>query len=250
MPGSNWRDIPGSRFILIAEIPETMNRTSLALSFVATSAMLSVFSMPHPAWAQPASVNVADGPVPIQVVVEGPAETSADLQVICLFRSSPENTLHGSLTEMNEKLGGLLDRIRRPELFRGELAETLLLVPPRGTIAAKRLLIIGLGDSKTFSPERMQFVGEILYAESERIGVSHPYFAPTILDGGVSRFTTGEVAQQVITGFLRAEGIQRVLHDAHASHTMDIKALTYLAGAKNLGSTRDGIYRAITTAKR
>jgi hypothetical protein len=58
--------------------------------------------------------------------------------VICLFRSSPQNALHGSLTEINEKLGGLLDRIRRPDSFRGELGETLLIVPPPGTIPAER----------------------------------------------------------------------------------------------------------------
>jgi hypothetical protein len=197
-----------------------------------------------------ASVSVADGPVPIQVLVESPAETTTDLQVICLFHSSPQNLLHGSLTEMNEKLKGLLDLIRRPDRFRGELGETLLITPAPGTIPAKRLLIIGLGDSKTFAPERMQFVGEILYTESERIGAAHPYFAPTVLDGGVSKFATGEVAQQVITGFARAAETQRLLHDAHASNAKTLKSLTYLAGEKNLGSTRDGIYRAITSARK
>jgi hypothetical protein len=46
----------------------------------------------------------------------------------------------------------------------------------------------------------MELVGAILYAESARLGVAHPYFAPTILDGGVSKYTTGEVAEQVIAG--------------------------------------------------
>jgi hypothetical protein len=236
--------------MLVGEISAIMIRTSFILPVVTTTALLSIFSTLSTAGAQPASVNVADGPVPIQVLVESPAETAADLQVICLFRSSPENMLHGSLTEINEKLGGLLDRIRKPDSFRGELGETLLIVPAPGTIPAKRLLIIGLGDSKTFSPERMQFVGEILFTESERIGVSQPYFAPTILDGGVSKFTTGEVAQQVIAGFLRAVDIQRTLRDAHASNSKSLKTLTYLAGAKNLGSTRDGIYKAITAARK
>ena len=108
--------------------------------------------------------------------------------MICLFRSSPLNTLHGSLAEMNEKLKGLLDRVRKPDLFRGELGETLLLAPPAGSLGAGKLLIIGLGDSQTFSSKRMQMVGEILYAEAARLGVAHPFFAPTILDGGVSKF--------------------------------------------------------------
>ena len=78
--------------------------------------------------------------------------------MICLFRSSPVNTLRGSLSEMNEKLQGLLDRVRKPELFGGELGETLLIAPPKNSLGAKRLLVIGLGDSQTFSPERMQLV--------------------------------------------------------------------------------------------
>jgi Cytosol aminopeptidase family, N-terminal domain len=216
----------------------------------ATSAMVCVLCLLPAAWAQPASVNIADGPVPIQVLAESPAETATDLQIICLFRSSPENTFHGSLKEMNEKLKGLLDAVRRPDRFRGELGETLLITPVAGSIPAKRLLIIGLGDSKTFSPERMQFVGEILYTESERLGAAHPYFAPTVLDGGVTKFATGEVAEQVITGFTRAVETRRVLHDAHASNAKGLKTLTYLAGTKNLGSTRDGIYRAITATRK
>lgn len=223
-----------------------MSKIPLNLSATVISTILCISPA---ARAQRASVNIADGPIPIQVLVEGPAETNTDLQVICLFRSSPENALHGSLTEMNEKLKGLLDSVRKPDEFRGELGETLLITPPPGSISAKRLLIIGLGDSKTFSPERMQLVGEVLYSESERLGVPHPYFAPTVLDGGVGKFSTGTVAEQVIAGFLRALEVQRLLRDAHASNAKAVKALTYLAGAKNLGSTRDGIYRAVTTKK-
>jgi hypothetical protein len=128
-----------------------MNRIPLNPSATARSAILGILCILPAAWAQPASVNIADGPVPIQVLAESPAETATDLQVICLFRSSPENIFHGSLAEMNEKLKGVLDLIRRPDRFRGELGETLLITPVPGSIPAKRLLIIGLGDSKTFT---------------------------------------------------------------------------------------------------
>jgi hypothetical protein len=202
------------------------------------------------AQAPPAVIDIANAPIPIQILVQSPSETKTDLQVICLFRSSPVNTLHGSLTEMDEKLKGLLDRVRKPELFRGELGETLLLVPPAASLGAKRLLIIGLGDSQTFSPQRMQLVGEILYDEASRLGGGHPFFAPTILDGGVSKFTTGEVAEQVIAGFLRAAATDKLLRDANASPGQFVTALTYLAGAKNTGNTREGIEKAVATAAR
>jgi Cytosol aminopeptidase family, N-terminal domain len=198
------------------------------------------------AQTQPVPIDVPNGPIPVQILAQGPADTNTDLQVICLFRSSPENTLHGSLVETNEKLKGLLDRVRNPNLFRGELGETLLIAPPKGELSAKKLLIIGLGDSQTFSVDRMQLVGEILYTEASRLGVAHPFFAPTILDGGVTRFATGQVSENVLRGFLRAAAIDKALKDAGASASPSVAALTFLAGAKNVSSTRDGIERAIS----
>ena len=157
------------------------------------------------------------------------------------------NTLHGALTETNEKLKGLLDRVRSPRLFRGELGETLLLTPPKNSLAARKLLIIGLGDSQTFSPRRLQLVGAILYTEASRLGVANPFFAPTVLDGGVSKFTTGEVSEQVIGGFLRAAETDKVANDWQGWR---IASLTYLAGQQHADETRDGIEKAISAASR
>jgi hypothetical protein len=92
--------------------------------------------------AKPAEIRIANAPIPTRVLVQSPAETDTELQIICLFRSDPENTFHGSLVETNDKLKGLLDKIRKPTLFRGELGETILIVPPAGSLAARKLLII------------------------------------------------------------------------------------------------------------
>jgi hypothetical protein len=200
--------------------------------------------------AQLAPVEIAGSPIPIQVLAQSPAETTTDLQVICLFQSSPANTLHGSLTEVNEKLKGLLERVRKPELFRGDLGETLVIAPPANSLGAGRLLIIGLGDSESFSPQRMQLVGEVLYVEAARMGVAHPFFAPTILDGGVGKFATGDVAEQVIGGFLRAAATDKVLRDANASAGGGVAEVTFLAGPQNVSSTSDGIRKAVAAAAR
>jgi hypothetical protein len=213
-------------------------------------AFLGLMAYLAPLYAQPASVEINGAPLPIRVLAQGPAETTADLQVICLFQSSPVNALHGSLTETNEKLHGLLDQLRRPELFRGGFGETMLITPPMGTLGAKKLLIIGLGNSQDFSPQRMQLVGEILYAEASRLAVAQPYFAPTILDGGVAKFTTGDVAEQVIGGVLRAAAIERTLRENKATGDSVVTGLTYLAGAKNVESTRAGIEKAIAAASK
>jgi hypothetical protein len=227
-----------------------LKKAAMTKTTITTSAfLLAVIASPM-AQAQQASIDIKGAPIPLRILAQSPADTSTDLQVICLFRSSPVNTLHGSLTEMNEKLKGLLDRIRKPELFRGELGETLLIAPPKDTLGASKLLIVGLGDSQSFSPQRMQLVGEILYSEARQIGVAHPFFAPTILDGGVAKFTTGEVAEQVIAGFLRAVATDEVLREANASAGQGVAALTFLAGPKNVSSTREGIEKAIAAAAR
>jgi hypothetical protein len=204
------------------------------------------------AWTQdnPAVINIADAPIPIRVLAQSPADTDTYLQVVCLFRSSPVNKLQGSLAEINDKLTGLLDRVRSPQLFRGELGETVLLTPPKNSIGAKKLLLVGLGDSQTFSPQRMQLVGEIIYTEASRLGVKNPFFAPTVLDGGVSRFTTGQVSEQVIAGFLHAAETEKVVNEASVSTSQGIGSLTYLAGQRHAEETRAGIEKAIAASRK
>jgi Cytosol aminopeptidase family, N-terminal domain len=184
--------------------------------------------------------------IKVIVLVQSPAETKTDLQIFCLFRSSPENSLHGSLIEINEKLHGLLDQLRAPGLFNGDLGETILLTAPPATVAAKKILIIGLGDSSTFTPARMYFVGKIAVREANRLGIAHPFFAPTILDGGVANVSTGDVAEQVVRGFTDAFATESLLQAKGVAGSPVIADFTFLAGAKHAADTQDGINRALS----
>ncbi len=193
------------------------------------------------AWGVGCFGQTAVSPVPkVKVLVQSPADTVTDLQVFCLFRSSAENTLHGSLVEIDGKLHGLLGKIRKPELFGGEFGETMVLTPPAGTLGAKRVLIIGLGDSGSFTPARMYLVGKIAWREAGRLGVAHPFFAPAVLDGGVTGFSTDAVAEQVVRGFRDAMASEAVV--GGASGVVDF---TFLAGATHAADTQNGINRAI-----
>jgi hypothetical protein len=199
--------------------------------------------------SKPREIPIANAPIPMRVLVQSPAETDTELQIICLFRSDPSNTLHGSLVEANEKLKGLLDRIRKPTLFRGELGETLLIDPPAGSMAAKRVLMIGLGDSEGFAPARMEMVGAIAYREASRLGVGRPFFAPTVIDGGVTTSAVGKVAEQFIRGFLRAARTEKVVQEGGASRGASqglvIQELTFLAGPQHAADAQKGIENAI-----
>jgi hypothetical protein len=183
----------------------------------------------------------AAAPVPtVKVLVQSPADTVTDLQIFCLFRSSAKNTLHGSLVEIDGKLHGLLGQIRKPELFGGEFGETMVLTPAPGTLGAKRVLIIGLGDSAGFTPARMYLVGKIAWREANRLGVAHPFFAPAVLDGGVTGFSTDVVAEQVVRGLRDAMASEAVVRGASV-----VVDFTFLAGSTHAADTQNGINRAI-----
>ncbi len=188
-------------------------------------------------------------PVPVKVLVQSPVETKTELQIICLFHSSPENTLHGSLIETNEKLHGLLDKLRTPALFDGDAGETVLISPPAGTLSAKHLLIVGLGSSSTFTPARMYLAGKIAFREANRLGVAHPFFAPTVLDGGVSGFSTGDVAEQVVRGIRDAAATETLLYRQGAASRPSVVDFTFLAGAAHAQDTQSAIDRTLGITK-
>jgi hypothetical protein len=200
---------------------------------------------PEPTVAVGTRLSVLNAKFPVTVLVEGPSEAPGELQVICLFSSKPENKLLASLAEMDQKLGGLLTRVRTAGLFRGDLGETMLLTPKPGVIGAKRLLIFGLGDRTTFTADREELVGEIVYAESDRLGVAAPNYAPTIIDGGFTGTDTGGVGAKFIAGFLRGRDVAAALHAVNAGPMPRVASLTFLAGPAHAADTQKGITAAL-----
>ena len=78
--------------------------------------------------------------------------------------------------------------------------------------------------------------------------MAHPFFAPTLLDGGVAKYKTGEVAEQVVRGFRDALATEAKLQSQGAAGTPTVVDYTYLAGAKNAADTQGGIDRALRKA--
>jgi hypothetical protein len=91
----------------------------------------------------------------------------------------------------------------------------------------------------------MYLVGKIALREADRLGVSHPFFAPTVLDGGVTGFSTGAVAYQVARGFRDAWTSDAVIHQKGAGATPSVVGFTFLAGAAHTMDTQKGIDQAM-----
>lgn len=115
--------------------------------------------------------GVLDG-ISITGLVEGPATADSQLQVACVFEYT-EGDIYNSppalpaevneLVHLDQALKGQLFEIRKNIFFSGHIFETFLLTPSVGTLKSDRLLLIGLGDRDSFSPEIMVEIGKKLY---------------------------------------------------------------------------------------
>jgi hypothetical protein len=96
----------------------------------------------------------------VPVKTNAPYAQPADLQIVCVFRHKASgDTYIQAMKDLDDKLGGLLSSLRNRGEFIGELGETILLDLPASTIAAKHLLVIGLGDERALSLDTLRVVG-------------------------------------------------------------------------------------------
>lgn len=122
----------------------------------------------------------------------GPYMQAADLQIICLLKHKPEGDVYqGAAKETDSGLGGILSTLRNRGKFIGELGETFLFTPIKGSIPAIRFMIIGLGDEKELSLDSLRVVGRIAAREAVRLHAEKVAWAPVIRDEGNTRIEVG-----------------------------------------------------------
>src|ERR1700677_2126563 len=164
--------------------------------------------------AAPKEKVFAERPLGIRVSIKmvGPYMEAADLQMICLFKHKlTGDTYESAAKETDEKLGGLLSALRNRGEFVGELGETILFTPPRGSIPARRFMVIGLGDEKDLSLDSIRAVGRVAAREAVRLKASHVAWAPVIRDEGNTAIEVGQGDRAFIEEMLSAYDTERRL---------------------------------------
>jgi hypothetical protein len=155
--------------------------------------------------------------ITLSIKMVGPYMEPADLQIICLFKHKPTgDTYQGAAKETDEKLGGFLSALRNRGEFVGECGETFLFTPPKGSIPAKRFMVIGLGEEKALSLDTLRVVGRIAAREAVRLKSKHVAWAPVIRDEGNTAIEVGlgdrTFAEQMLSAYdtekrLQAQGL-------------------------------------------
>src|SRR5882724_11690258 len=121
------------------------------ISCVILTLVASTFA-PVQADAQDVKEKAFDAPnnVKLKVRMEGPYTADVPLQIVCYFKYTPEGAkkMTGAPVELDKKLGGVIASLRERGEFVGDEGETLLLIPPKDSIKAKSLLLVGLGNEE------------------------------------------------------------------------------------------------------
>jgi len=190
--------------------------------------------------------------VTIKVRMEGPYTADTPLQVVCYFKYSPAGAkrMSGAPVELDKRLGGVIASLRERGEFVADPLETILITPPKDSIKAKALLLVGLGDEDALSPKLMEAVGRVALREAARLGVSRVGFAPLIRDQGNKKLGTGDVETAVVRGMLLAYDTEKRLQKEGLSKEFTLDAWNVEAGPDYFDETVTGIQKAIEEARK
>ncbi len=190
--------------------------------------------------------------VAVNGLVQGPSAAKAELQVACVFEYTEGDIFNppalpanlNGMVHLDDALKGIITELRKSGKFTGHSLETLLITPPQGTLAAKKLLLIGLGNRNTFTSDLMISVGSVAMREALRLGVSDYSFASDIKDAGIDS-PTALVAENVVLGAFEAYRTQAFLKDKKLSDHKPLTKIILLAGPAFYTVAGDGIKEAI-----
>jgi hypothetical protein len=192
----------------------------------------------------------APNQVKVKVRMEGPYTADVPLQVVCYFKYTPERArrMSGAPVELDKHLGGVIASLRERGEFVGDQLETLLITPPKDSIKAKALLLVGLGDEDGLSLNLMEAVGRMALREAARLGATRVAFAPLIRDQGNTKLPTGEVGTAVVRGMLLAYDTERRLQKEGLGKAFTLDQWNVEAGPQYFEETVTGVRNAIEEA--
>jgi len=228
-----------------------LSRSMLAVGFVLCAVLAGPGRSDNDKTAIKEKAFEAPNGVTIKVRMEGPYTADVPLQVDCYFKYTPEGAkkMTGAPVELDKHLGGVIASLRERGEFVGDEGETLLLIPPKDAIAAKALLLVGLGDEDALSLKVLERVGRVALREAARLGVSRVAYAPLIRDQGNSKFDTGDLANAVLRGMLLAYDTEKRLQKEGLAKAFSLEQWNVEAGAAYFDDTVVGVQKGIEAAK-
>jgi hypothetical protein len=140
-------------------------------------------------------------PFEIALQFSSPKVVEVEVLIAGFFRYEVNGpALEGGAKELDDALGGLISAYRRDGLFGGKLGKVVWFLTPEKTIAAKSIMLIGLGNRRSFSLAKAETVGCLALRNAVARSFQHIAFAPQVWEGGLSKFSVTELFQAFTRG--------------------------------------------------
>ncbi len=218
------------------------------LNFVVFVATLNASSI---VFAEDAKQNTFNAPHDFKITIKqiGPVTQTTDLQIITILKHEAKGDKYiEAMQDFNDKQGAFIQTIRERGEFIGELGETFLYIPPANSITPKQVLLIGLGDEKDLSIDKLRIAGRIALREAVRLKAKHVSFAPTLRDQGSTLIEVGEGDGAVVEQVILAYDTEKRLQDQKLAPRFSLSELVIEAGPKYYESVNVHISSTIQMA--
>jgi len=177
------------------------------------------------------------GGVIFDVVAWGPAKADVDFSVACMFEHEMAGaSVAGGLLGLDQALDGHLTRLRAAGAFRAQEMETLLISTPPSSVAARAVLVIGLGAPETLDGDRLRRATRVALREAIRHGALSMAFAPSVLDAGHTDNATLNMPEVMLDGMLSALRAEHGLADAGLARRPALQHCTFDVGAPRVNA--------------
>ena len=178
-------------------------------------------------------IGACDG-VEFDVVAWGPAHAAVDFSVACMFEHELGAGMAGGLLALDRALGGQLSRLRAAGAFGAQPMETLLVTMPPPGVAARAVLVIGMGDPAALDGDMLRRACRVAMREAIRHGAVSMAFAPSVLDAGHTDNAALDMQQVMLDGMLGALRAEHMLAEAGLAGAPALRHCTFDVGAPRL----------------
>ena len=161
-----------------------------------------------------------------------PQDQEADVLFLCFFKHKENgDQVLSTIQEFDDRLGGLIAALRKRGEFHGDELETILIgTPPKGSIKAKQLMLIGVGAEEKLSLSTMRRIGTVALREAVRLGARRAAFGAALRDQGNKKLPTGDVGYEVIQGAILAFDTEKRLQKEGLAAAPGLQEWIFLAG--------------------
>ncbi|SDA35719.1 M17 family peptidase N-terminal domain-containing protein [Sphingomonas sp. NFR15] len=170
--------------------------------------------------------------VAIEVAAWDGSAAQVDLSCACMFEAElGGGPPTGGLAHLDHALSGTLLWLRGEGIFHANVGETLYIDQPPATVAARALLILGMGSPIGWSASALSSAVRLAVSTALALGASSGALAPSMLDSGLEPDQTSGAPKAMVAGLAAALDAQARLQAIGLVQRTSLSSWSFDVGA-------------------